>query len=101
VRAALPHGGKALVSRRVDEGGRARRARVDDERRDALRDAARLLCRDRAAAERVEQRGLAVVYVAHQRHHRRSQRLLRALVRRRRRAAARVHVVQLQREAAF
>ena len=63
------HAGEELVAWRVEEGDRRRRARVDDENRDRLRDPARLRRCELRAAERVEHRRLAVVDVAHQRDH--------------------------------
>ena len=63
-RAACTHGGERLVARRVDE--RDRVAVVDGlVRADVLGDAARLARDDVGVADVVEQRGLAVVDVAH------------------------------------
>ena len=63
-RAAGPHGGERLVARRVDEGDRA--VVVHDlVRADVLGDATGLTGDDVGVADRVEQRGLAVVDVTH------------------------------------
>ena len=56
---------------RVDEGHRAAGADVDLVGADVLGDAARLVRRHVGVAQRVEQRGLAVVDVAHHGDHRR------------------------------
>ena len=70
LRAAGAHGGERLVARRVEEGDLPAVV-VDLVGADVLGDAARLGRDDRALADRVEQRGLAVVDVAHDRHDRR------------------------------
>ena len=66
LRAARAHGGERLVARRVDE--RDRVAVVHGlVRTDVLGDAAGLAGDDVGVADAVEQRGLAVVDVAHAR----------------------------------
>ena len=67
LRAAGAHGGERLVARRVEERDLAAVV-VDLVRADVLRDPARLGLDDRGLADRVEQRRLAVVDVAHDRH---------------------------------
>src|SRR5688572_30298783 len=62
--AARAHRGESRVARRVEKGNDAAR-RLDVVGADVLRDAARLARRDLGAADVVEQRGLAVVDVAH------------------------------------
>ena len=65
-RAAGAHGGERLVTRGVDEGDRA--VVLDDlVRTDVLGDATGLARDDVRLADAVEQRGLAVVDVAHAR----------------------------------
>ena len=64
--AARAHGGERLVARRVEEGDLPP-AHVDRVGADVLRDAAGLARRDVGRADRVEQRRLAVVDVAHDR----------------------------------
>ena len=71
--AAGAHGGERLVARRVEEGDLAA-LRVDLVGADVLGDAAGLALGDVGRADRVEQLGLAVVDVAHDRHHRRPRR---------------------------
>ena len=68
--AARAHRRERLVARRVEERDHALRG-LDVIGADVLRDAARLAARHARAANRVEQRRLAVVDVAHHRHHRR------------------------------
>ena len=68
--AARPHGGEGLVARRVEEGHLAV-ARVHLVGADVLGDAARLLLGHARLADGVEERGLAVVDVAHDGDHRR------------------------------
>ena len=70
LRAARAHRRERLVARRVEERDHALR-RLDVVGADVLRDAAGLAARDARAADRVEQRRLAVVDVAHDRDHRR------------------------------
>ena len=69
--AAGAHGGERLVARRVEEGDDLV-AVVDLVGADVLRDAAGLAGRHLGLADRVEQRRLAVVDVAHDRHDRRA-----------------------------
>ena len=64
LRAAGTHRGERLVARGVEEGDHAAR-RLDVVGADVLRDAAGFARRDLGAADVVEQRGLAVVDVAH------------------------------------
>ncbi len=59
------HGGKGLVTRRVEEGDGAAIGQIDVIRADVLGDAAGLTGHDVGLADVVEQRGLAVVDVAH------------------------------------
>ena len=66
--AARAHQGEGLVAGRVEEDDAAR-AHVDVVGADVLGDAAGLAGRDRRLADRVEQRRLAVVDVAHDRDH--------------------------------
>jgi hypothetical protein len=108
LRAAGAHLGEGLVARRVQEGDAVAAGRGDVVGRGALRDAARLAGRDLGLAQRVQQRGLAVVHVAHDGHHRRprlrlAQRLAAASPRRSRRSsrsrvAARDLAVHLDRQ---
>ena len=70
--AARAHRGERGVARRVDEGHRPAGADVDLVGADMLGDAAGLLGRDVGRAQRVQQRGLAVVDVAHDGHDRRA-----------------------------
>ena len=70
--AARAHLAERGVARRVDEGHRMAGADVDLIGADVLGDAARLARRDVGIAQRIEQRGLAVVDVAHHGHHRRA-----------------------------
>ena len=70
LRAAGAHRGERLVARRVEEGDLAA-VDVDLVGADVLRDAAGLGGDDARVADRVEQRRLAVVDVAHDRHDRR------------------------------
>ena len=81
LRAAGAHGGEGLVAGRVEERDQAAVV-VGLVRADVLGDPARLGRDDRRLADRVEQRRLAVVDVAHDRHDRRArlQRLLGVLV---------------------
>ena len=69
--AAGAHRGERLVARRVEEGDRLAVV-VDLVGADVLGDAAGLARGDLGLADRVEQRGLAVVDVAHDRHDRRA-----------------------------
>ena len=73
LRAAGAHGRERLVARRVEEGDLAAVV-VDLVGADVLRDAAGLGLDDRGLADRVEQRRLAVVDVAHDRDDRRPRR---------------------------
>ena len=70
--AARAHRGKGLVARRVDEGDLSAAAQIDLIGADMLGDAAGLAGCDIGFAQRVEQRGLAVVDMAHDRDHRRA-----------------------------
>ncbi len=71
-RTARTHGREGLVARRVDEGhARAVRHR-DLVGADMLRDAARFMRDHVGLAQRIEQRGLAVVDMAHDGHDRRA-----------------------------
>ena len=63
--AALPHGGEGLVARRVDEGDLMAERRHHLIGADMLGDAAGFLADDIGRADRVEQRGLAVIDMAH------------------------------------
>ena len=69
--AAGTHGGKRLVAGRVDEGDLAT-VDVHDRCTDVLGDAARFTCGNASMANRVEQRGLAVVDVTHDGNDRRT-----------------------------
>ncbi len=69
--AAGPHRGEGLVARRVEEGDGATAGQHDVVGADVLRDAAGLAGHDVLLADVVEQRRLAVIDVAHDRHHRR------------------------------
>ena len=75
LRAARAHRRERRVARRIEERDHALR-RLDVVRADVLRDAARLARRDLGAADVVEQRGLAVVDVTHDRDDRRPRRQL-------------------------
>jgi len=66
--AAGAHGGERLVARRVQEGHRLAVV-VDLVGADVLRDPAGFARHDLGLADRVQQRGLAVVDVAHDGHH--------------------------------
>ena len=77
LRAAGAHGGECFVARRVEERDLPA-VDVDLVRADVLRDAARLGVDDLRVADRVEQRRLAVIDVAHDRDDRRA-RLQRVL----------------------
>ena len=70
LRAARPHCRESLVTGRVEERDHAPGC-LHMIGPDVLGDAARLTRRDARAADRVEQRGLAVIDVAHDRHDRR------------------------------
>ena len=70
--AARAHGGECLVARRVDEGDLRAVRHLHLIGADMLGDAACLAGRDVGGAQRVEQRGLAVVDVAHDGHDRRT-----------------------------
>ena len=70
--AALAHGGERLVARRVDEGDLVAERRHHLIGADMLGDAAGLLAHHVGRADGVEQRGLAVIDVAHDGHHRRA-----------------------------
>ena len=65
LRAARAHGGERGVTGRVDEGDRLAAGRDDLIGADVLRDAARFARDHIGVANRVEQRGLAVIDVAH------------------------------------
>ena len=71
LRAAGAHGGEGLVARRVEERDPPAVV-VGLVGADVLRDPAGLRRHDRGLADRVQQRGLAVVDVAHDRDHRRA-----------------------------
>jgi hypothetical protein len=81
-RAARPHARKRFVTRRIEEHNLAperRRFLVSDANfvsANVLRDATRLAFRHAGQANRIEQRGLAVIDVAHDRDHRRTRRNL-------------------------
>ena len=68
--AARAHRGERLVTGSIDESYRAAIG-LDRVRADVLRDAAEFLLGDLGVADRVEQRGLAVIDVAHHGDHRR------------------------------
>ena len=68
LRAAGAHRGEGLMAGRIDEGDQAA-AVVDLVGTDVLSDPAGLAADDVGLADRIEQRGLAVVDVAHDRHH--------------------------------
>ena len=78
LRAACTHAGKGLVTRRIEEHDLApkrRRIRLGDVnlvRTDVLRDATGFARRHIRRADRVQQRGLTVVDVTHDRDHRRA-----------------------------
>src|SRR5439155_13344635 len=65
--AARTHGRERLVARRVEKGDHAL-GRFDVIRADVLRDAARFAAGDTSAPDEVEQRSLAVIDMAHDRH---------------------------------
>jgi hypothetical protein len=65
---ACPHGGERLVTRRIQECD-ATVVHLDGVRADVLGDAPSLTRRHVGFADRVEERGLAVVDVTHDRHH--------------------------------
>ena len=69
--AARPHGGEGLVARRVEEGDLRARRQLHLIGADMLGDATRLAGRHISMAQRVQQAGLAMVDMAHDRHHRR------------------------------
>jgi hypothetical protein len=71
VRAARAHGGERLVARRVEESDEMLAA-LHGVGTHVLRDAARLARGDARLADRIEQRGLAMVDVAHERDDRRT-----------------------------
>ena len=73
--AARAHRGERRVARGIEEGDHALR-RFDVVRADVLGDAAGFARRDLGAADVVEQRGLAVVDVAHDGDHRRTRLLV-------------------------
>src|SRR5690606_32509406 len=79
LRAAGAHRGERRVAGRIEERDRPLR-RLHVIRADVLRDAARLAGRDARAANVVEQRGLAVVHVAHHGHNRRTRHRLAVCV---------------------
>ena len=64
-RAARAHGGEGRVARRVDEGDRLAAGRDDLVGADVLSDAAGFARHHVGVADRVEQRGLAVIDMAH------------------------------------
>ena len=76
--AAGSHAREGFVARGIEEddlAARSRRAFLAEAHfvsADVLRDAARLACRHVGFADGVEQRGLAVIHVAHDRDHRRA-----------------------------
>ena len=70
LRASCAHGGERLVARSVEKGDLPPVV-LHLIRADVLRDPARLRLDHRGLADRVEQRGLPVVDVAHDRHDRR------------------------------
>ncbi len=78
--AARAHGGEGGVTGRVDEGDLGAGGRGDLIGADVLGDAAGFAGRHMGRADGVEQRGLAVVDVAHDGDHRRARRRLRRLV---------------------
>ena len=82
VGAARPHRGKGLVAGGVDKGDLLAAAQSDPIGADMLGDAAGLAGGDVGFAQRVEQRGLAVVDMAHHRNDRRArlQRLFAVLL---------------------
>ena len=82
VGAARAHRGKGLMAGRVDKGDLPAAAQIDPIGADMLGDAAGLAGRDIGFAQRVEQRGLAVVDMAHHGDHRRArlQRLFAVLL---------------------
>ena len=63
------HGGKGGVAGRIQEGDRTV-AGTHPVGADMLRDAARFGCGDAAASHGIEQRGLAVIHMAHDGHDR-------------------------------
>ena len=72
LRAARAHQRERFVARRVEEDDAAAVADVDVIRADVLRDAAGFALGDLRFANRVEQRRLAVIDVAHHGDHRRA-----------------------------
>ena len=70
--AAGAHRGERLVARRVDEGDLLAALQGDAVGADMLGDAASFAGRDIGLAQRVEQRGLAVIDMAHDGDHRRA-----------------------------
>ena len=73
------HGGKRCVTRRVQEGDATMFA-FDVVGTDMLGDATGFASRDLGATDEVEQRGLAVVDMAHHRHDRRARLHVRLVV---------------------
>ena len=79
LRATGAHLGERFVAGRVEEGDLAAVVRLDGVGADVLRDAARFATRDVRLADRVEERRLAVVDVAHDRHDRSAMHALRVV----------------------
>ena len=69
--AARTHGGEGFVTRRIEEGDLLARGQGHLVGADMLRDAAGFVRRHVGGAQGVEQRGLAVIDMAHDRDHRR------------------------------
>ncbi len=82
LRAAGAHGGERGVARRVDEGDLRPRGCGHLVGADVLGDAARLARGDFGRADRIEQRGLAVIDMAHDGDDRRARHQARGIVRR-------------------
>jgi hypothetical protein len=74
--AARAHRGEGRVAGRIDEGDLAARRRGHLVGADVLRDATRLASHDIGGADRIEQRGLAVIDVTHHGDHGRTRLLL-------------------------
>ena len=80
---ACTHGAEGGVARRVDERDLVAGRRSHLVGADVLGDAASFACRHIGRTNRIEQRSLAVIDVAHDRHHRRARQRQIVLLRRR------------------
>src|SRR5580700_8818000 len=66
------HRGERLMARRINEGDLLAAAQADPIGADMLRDAAGFAARDIGFAQRIEQRGFAVIDMTHHSNHRRA-----------------------------